>query len=149
MARKCFGLEVALRRAPPRASRGLLGASPAEPSGKNWNVGVKRTPYFCASCFLGQLLAVEIGDLARADDIELQQMSNPLLDDSLDLGPGEIDQVHLLAIGAAAQLPHDGEALALRGGRFEVVAELEQALEKPGLVIEAVVAQGRRGDRRR
>ena len=44
-----------------------------------------------------------------------------------DLGLGEIDQMRFLAIGAATQLPHDGEALALGTRRFPVVAEVEDS----------------------
>ena len=101
---------------------------------------MKRTPYFCAKRFLRQLLAVEIRHLARADDVELQDLE-ALLDESLDLGLGEIDQVGFLAIGTAAQLPHDGERLFFSLAAVEIVGQLEEALEEPGLGIEAVVGQ--------
>ena len=95
-----------------------------------------RTPYFARQAFFGQLLAVEIGHLARADDIELQNIES-VLDEGLDLRFGEIDFMHLLAIGAAAQLPQHGEAFFARSRGVEIVGKLEQAVEKPLLPVAA------------
>src|SRR5262245_43368418 len=63
--------------------------------------------------FLAQLLAVEIRDLARSDDVELQNLE-VLFDVGLDLRLGEIDEVGLAAIRAAAQFPDHRQPLALR-----------------------------------
>src|SRR5262249_52947152 len=89
---------------------------------------------------LRELLAVEVGHLAGADDVELQDLE-ALPNVVCDLRLGEIDEMRLLAIGAAAQLPHDGEALALLGAGREIVGQLEEAFEKPGLALDAVVGQ--------
>jgi hypothetical protein len=64
-----------------------------------------------------------------------------VLDESLDRRIGEIDLVDLLAIGAALQLPHDHQALALVGGLFQVVVEIEETLQEPRLGIETVIVQ--------
>src|SRR5664280_2871633 len=87
---------------------------------------------------------VKIGHLARADDVELQH-----LEIRLDVGgyvaAREIDEMRLLAIGAAFQLPHDREALALLVRGFEIVGEFEEAFQEPWLLVEPVVGQHRFG----
>ena len=60
---------------------------------------------------LGDLLAVEIGDLAVTPHVELDDVEM-LFDIVGDLRLGEIDPVGFAAIGAAALLPDDGEPLA-------------------------------------
>ena len=46
---------------------------------------------------------------------------------------------------AALELPHHRETLAFRGRRLEVLGENEKALQKPGLAVEPIVGQHRRG----
>ena len=70
------------------------------------------------------------------------------LDVVLDVWAREIDQMRFLAIGATAQLPHDGEALARVGRALQIVRELKEALQKPRLAVKAVVGQHGCGTRR-
>jgi hypothetical protein len=53
--------------------------------GKNWNVGVKRMPYFAASAFSDISAPSKVGHLARADDVELENVEIRL-DVLLDVG---------------------------------------------------------------
>src|SRR5262249_15058546 len=53
---------------------------------------------------LAELAAVEISHLARADDVELEDIE-VLLHEGRDVGAREVDQMRLAAIRAAAQLP--------------------------------------------
>ena len=69
---------------------------------------------------LGEVLAVEIGHAAVAADVELQDLEAALHEIG-DVRTREIGKVHFLAIGAAAQLPHDRQALARLAGGVEVV----------------------------
>src|ERR1039458_3911919 len=89
---------------------------------------------------------VKVGHLARADDVELQHLEIRL-DVVGDVAAREIDEMRLLAIGAAFQLPHDREALALPVRGFEIVGEFEEAFQEPGLHVEPVVGQHRLGAR--
>src|SRR5215468_6560507 len=82
-----------------------------------------------------QALAVEIGDLARPDDVELKNLEM-LPDIGLDLRLREVDQVRLAAIRAAAQLPDHRQPLSLPGGAVEVVAQFQKTLQEPRLPVE-------------
>src|SRR5262245_54773395 len=53
--------------------------------------------------------------------------------------------MRLAAVGTAAQLPHNGEALSRLFRRLKIVAQFEEALDKPGLPVEPVVGQHRFG----
>src|SRR6185437_7513816 len=94
--------------------------------------------------FLGQLGAVEIRDLERTDDVELQYLE--IRPDVVgDSRLREINEMRLLAIRATLQLPHDGETLALLVGRLQVVGKIEKAFKKPRLPVETVGGQHRLG----
>ena len=86
----------------------------------------RREPHavHCGKRLLGHLRAVEVGHFARASDVELENLEIGL-DVALDVGPCEIDQMRLAAIGAAAQLPHDRETLPEIGCALQVVGKLE------------------------
>src|SRR5665647_58015 len=51
--------------------------------------------------------------------------------------------MRFLAIRAALKFPHDREALAGFGRGFEVIAKVQKTLDKPRLLVEAVVAEHR------
>jgi hypothetical protein len=55
--------------------------------------------------------------------------------------------MRLFAIGAAAQLPHDGETFVARAGDGKIVGELQEAFEKPAFAVIAVVRHHRFGVR--
>jgi glutamine amidotransferase len=98
--------------------------------------------------FFRNFLAVEVRHLARSDDVELQHLEIAL-HVFLDVGTREVHQMRFLTVGAAAQLPHDGETLGHRGRALQVVTKLEEAFEEPRLPVEPVIGQGRAGARRR
>src|SRR5262245_18713360 len=91
--------------------------------------------------------AVEVGDLARAPQVELHDgeiLAQVVVDVFLRQHLG----VQLDAVGAAALLEDDGKALARRLGLREVVLEVEEGKLEPALVIEAVGLQCRLDARR-
>ena len=92
--------------------------------------------------FFRQFLTVEVGHLARADDVELQHLEIRL-DVVGYVASCEIDEMRLLAIGAALELPHDDETLALPVRGFQIVGEFEEAFQEPRLLVEPVVSQHR------
>ena len=61
----------------------------------------------------------------------------------VDLPEREVALVHLPAIGAALLLPDHREALAGRGGLFQVFPHVQETLMEPGLAVQTVVVQGR------
>src|SRR5262249_58608955 len=82
---------------------------------------------FDGQFFFGHLGAVKIGHLARSDNVELQYFEirlYVLCDSQLR----KIDEVRLLAIGAASELPHDRKALTLLAGSLEIIGKVEEAL---------------------
>ena len=79
-------------------------------------------------------LAVEVRHFARDFDVELHDIEVGF-DVVADLGDGEVDEVHLAAIGAALQFPDNGEPLAFFAGRIEIVLELQEAVQEPGLSV--------------
>jgi hypothetical protein len=53
--------------------------------------------------------------------------------------------VRVAAEGAALELPHHRETFASRGRGLKVLGENEKALQEPGLAVEPIVGQHRRG----
>jgi hypothetical protein len=47
--------------------------------------------------------------------------------------------MRFLAVGAASELPHDHEALALFARTLKVIAQVEKALQEPRLLVETIV----------
>src|SRR6266852_437986 len=77
---------------------------------------------FSRDLLFRQLIAVEVGHLARADDVELQDLEIRAHELG-DVAAGEIDEMGLPAVRAAPELPHHGEPLSLPGRLVEVVAQ--------------------------
>ena len=99
-------------------------------------------------CLLGQLAAAKIGDLARADDAEVQHREI-VADIGLDRGIGEVDVVHAPAGRAVTQAPEDNEALAAPARIGQILGEIEEAVERPVFLVEPVLAEARLGKSRR
>src|SRR6185369_15055354 len=97
---------------------------------------------FCCKFFFRKLGAVEIRYLARAYNVELQHFEI-CLHVVGDPGLREIDEVRLLAIGTASQLPHDHKALTLFARALEIITEIEKALQEPRLFVEPIIGQNR------
>src|SRR5262249_52352007 len=111
--------------------------------GKELDRGGEADLVFGGEIALGEVCAVEIGDGAVAPDVELQniEVRAHVID---DVRAGKVDQVHFLAIRAAPELPHHGQALARLGGILEIVGKLEQAFQVPRLPVKAVLGENRR-----
>ncbi len=97
---------------------------------------------------LGQLAAAEIGDLARAEDVEVQHREI-VADIGLDRGVGEVDVVYAPASLAITQAPEDDEALAALACIGQVLGEIEEAVERPVFLLEPVLAEARLGKSQR
>src|SRR5690606_26174788 len=95
---------------------------------------------FRGKVLLGQFLAVEILDLARTDDVELQD-NEVAFDIVADVVASEIDEVRFLAVRAASKLPHHDKALAGLLRLVEILGQFEKALQKPRLLVEAIIGQ--------
>src|SRR6516225_6326156 len=93
---------------------------------------------FRGELFLAELLAIEIGDVVRADNVEFDNLETGP-DIGLNVTLREIDQMGLPAIGAAAQLPHDRTPLAVSRRALEIVRKLEEAVQEPVLAVNAVL----------
>src|SRR5262249_17839803 len=100
----------------------------------------KSNSVFPGEILLRQFLSVEIGDFAGADQIELQHFEI-LADVAGDRRIGKVHQMRLATIGATAQFPHNGQALAAHRRALQVLAQIEEALQEPGLVIKAIVSE--------
>src|SRR6185503_10424671 len=92
---------------------------------------------------LGHPGAVEIGDLARTPQVELDDtevLAQVVVDvlERQDLG------VELGAVGAAALLEYDREALALGPGLVEVLAQVEEGELEPALAVQPLLLMPRR-----
>src|ERR1019366_8483969 len=124
------------------ALEGLLPLERAGPLRKKLQGRRETHAIFCGHSLFRQFDPVEIGHLARADDVELQHLEIRL-DVVGYVAAREIDEMRLLAIGAAFELPHDDEALALFVRGFEIVGEFEEAFQEPGLLVQPVVGQHR------
>ena len=92
---------------------------------------------------LGQGLAVEVGDLAGAPQVQLHdvEIGFDVVD---DLGNPQVDFVHGLAVGAAPLLPEDNQPLAARRRFRKIFRKVEEALQEPVLLVRTVVAYFRR-----
>src|SRR5262249_18931042 len=93
-------------------------------------------------------LAVEVGDLARPQHVELQDVE-VLAYKLPDVGARKVDEMGLATVGAAAQLPDHGKMLAVLARRREVLGQFEEAFDEPRFAIEAVIGHHRFGARAR
>ncbi len=93
-----------------------------------------------AQRFFGERSAAKIGHAARAENVEMKNLEI-IANVGFDLRVHHVDLVHALARRTSLQAPHDREALALRVRPGQILSQIEEALEIPVHLVEAVIAE--------
>src|SRR5579871_3879001 len=114
--------------------------------GEKLNGGSAADSIFVGELSLTEFFAVKIGDHSGAAEIERDHLEM-VADVGFDVLLGEIDKMHVPAMGTARLLPYDRQLLASLHDALAIIRKLEKAVEKPVLAIVSIVGYDRHRQR--